>query len=152
MKIKRLLLTSTIAAAMMITSAIPAMAETNAADAFASSYTSTGLTCGRTYYYKVRAYTNANGKTVCSKLSTPVSGKPIPSKTKVKEAWGGAIGWSDIYVEWIGIAGATDYEVQTRYTLNGKTTAWSSIVTTSKEIVYMIIVECVIRTFSLLVY
>ncbi len=35
MKIKRLLLTSTIAAAMMITSAIPAMAETNAADAFA---------------------------------------------------------------------------------------------------------------------
>ena len=201
MKIKRLLLTATIATTMIITSVVPAMAETGAADAFdqtvtaaatatkqtestlktakvsltsvkssrydrlkltwepvsgasgyqiyratsktgkyskvatvkgenISAYTNTGLTCGKTYYYKIRAYGKTSGKTTYSKFSSVVSGKPIPSKTKVKDAWGSTGTILGTWVEWQGIAGATDYEVQTRYTLNGKTTSWNRKVKT----------------------
>lgn len=95
-----------------------------------ASYTNTGLTCGKTYYYKVRAYGKTSEKTTYSKFSTVMSGKPVPSRTKVKDAWGSAGTILGTWVEWQGIAGATDYEVQTRYTLNGKTTSWNRKVKT----------------------
>ncbi len=197
MKIKRLLLTAALTAALAVTSAVPAMAETVTADAgdqavvtttavttkwtssklkaatvtakaasyrydkvkltweqlagvdgyqvyratsktgtytkvatvkgdSTTSYINTGLTCGKTYYYKVRAYKKISGKYVYSKYSAVTSGKPVPSKTRVKDAWGSAIGTHTVYVEWTGIAGATDYEVQYRYTLNGKTSSWKT--------------------------
>ena len=91
-----------------------------------TSYINTGLTCGKTYYYKVRALKKISGKYVYSKYSAVTSGKPVPSKTRVKDAWGSAIGTHTVYVEWTGIAGATDYEVQYRYTLNGKTSSWKT--------------------------
>lgn len=202
MKIKRLLLTSALAAALAVTSVVPAMAETITADASAhavvtaaatttkwtssklkaakvsltsvksyrydkikltweplsgvdgyqiyratsksgtyskvnsvtgaskSTYINGSRTCGKTYYYKVRAYKKIGGKTVYSKFSTVMSGKAVPSKTTVVGAWGSAGTTLGTWVEWKGIAGATDYEVQTRYTLNGKTTSWSSKVKT----------------------
>ncbi len=197
MKIKRLLLTAALTAALAVTSAVPAMAETVTADAGdqavvtttavttkwtssklkaatvtakaasyrydkvkltweqlagvdgyqvyratsktgtytkvatvkgdrTTSYINTGLTCGKTYYYKVRALKKISGKYVYSKYSAVASGKPVPSKTRVKDAWGSAIGTHTVYVEWTGIAGATDYEVQYRYTLNGKTSSWKT--------------------------
>lgn len=197
MKIKRLLLTAALTAALAVTSAVPAMAETVTADAGdqavvtttavttkwtssklkaatvtakaasyrydkvkltweqlagvdgyqvyratsktgtytkvatvkgdrTTSYINTGLTCGKTYYYKVRALKKISGKYVYSKYSAVTSGKPVPSKTRVKDAWGSAIGTHTVYVEWTGIAGATDYEVQYRYTLNGKTSSWKT--------------------------
>lgn len=91
-----------------------------------TSYINTGLTCGKTYYYKVRAYKKISGKYVYSKYSAVVAGKPVPSKTRVKDARGSVIGTHTVYVEWTGIAGATDYEVQYRYTLNGKTSSWKT--------------------------
>ena len=197
MKIKRLLLTAALTAALAVTSAVPAMAETVTADAGdqavvtttavttkwtssklkaatvtakaasyrydkvkltweqlagvdgyqvyratsktgtytkvatvkgdrTTSYINTGLTCVKTYYYKVRALKKISGKYVYSKYSAVTSGKPVPSKTRVKDAWGSAIGTHTVYVEWTGIAGATDYEVQYRYTLNGKTSSWKT--------------------------
>ena len=82
-----------------------------------STYINGSRTCGKTYYYKVRAYKKISGKNVYSKFSTVMSGKAVPSKTTVVGAWGGSIGCGDAYVEWKGIAGATDYEVQYRITM-----------------------------------
>ena len=84
----------------------------------AASYVSTGLTCGKTYYYKVRAYKKIGGKTVYSKLSAIVSGKPVPSKTAVIDAWSDAA--ITTKVQWKPVAGATDYEVQYRYIMPGE--------------------------------
>ena len=50
----------------------------------------------------------------------------MPSKTAVKDVWGGAVGGHRVTVEWKGIAGATDYQVQYRYTMNGKTSDWKN--------------------------
>ena len=98
-----------------------------------STYINGSRTCGKTYYYKVRAYKKIGGKTVYSKFSTVMSGKAVPSKTTVVGAWGSAGTTLDTWVEWKGIAGATDYDVQTRYNLNGKTTSWSSKVKTRDD-------------------
>ena len=87
-----------------------------------TSYINTGLTCGKTYYYKLRAYDKQNGKTVYSKYSAVVSAKPYLSKSTVVDAWGE----SGIKVQYKGIAGATDYQIQYRNTENGKTTKWLS--------------------------
>ena len=92
----------------------------------AASYINTGLTCGKTYYYKVRAYKKIGGKTVYSKFSAIVSGKPIPSKTAVIDAWGSAVTSLTTTIQWKPVAGATDYEAQYRYTLNGKTSSWQT--------------------------
>ena len=91
-----------------------------------TSYINTGLTCGKTYYYKLRAYDKQNGKTVYSKYSAVVSAKPYLSKSTVVDAWGDGSTTTGIYVKYKGIAGATDYQIQYRYTENGKTTDWTS--------------------------
>lgn len=106
---------------------------TSVTGASKSSYINGSRTCGKTYYYKVRAYKKINGNTVYSKFSTVMSGKAVPSKTTVVGAWGSAGTTLDTWVEWKGIAGATDYDVQTRYNLNGKTTSWSSKVKTRDD-------------------
>ena len=85
-----------------------------------TSYINMGLTCGKTYYYKLRAYDKQGSKTVYSKYSAVVSAKPYLSKSTVVDAWGDG----GIYVQYKGIAGATDYQIEYRYTKNGKTTDW----------------------------
>ena len=42
------------------------------------TYTNTGRTCGKTYYYKVRAYKRISGKTVTSKFSAVKSAYAKP--------------------------------------------------------------------------
>ena len=86
----------------------------------AATYINTGLTCGKTYYYKVRAYKKIGGKTVYSKFSAIVSGKPVPSKTAVIDAWGSAVTSLTTTIQWKPVAGATDYEVQYRYIMPGE--------------------------------
>ncbi len=91
-----------------------------------SEYINTKLSCGKTYYYKIRAYQVKSGKKIYSKYSAVNSVKAVPSKTSVQDVWGSAIGDHTVTVQWKGIAGATDYQVQYRYTLNGKTSDWKN--------------------------
>ena len=91
-----------------------------------SEYINTKLSCGKTYYYKVRAFQKNGSKKIYSKYSAVTSAKVVPSKTAVKDVWGGAVGGHRVTVEWKGIAGATDYQVQYRYTMNGKTSDWKN--------------------------
>ena len=91
-----------------------------------TSYINTGLTCGKTYYYKLRAYDKQGSKTVYSKYSAVVSAKPYLSKSTVVDAWGDGSTPTGIYVKYKAIAGATDYQVQYRNTENGKTSEWTS--------------------------
>lgn len=91
-----------------------------------SEYINTKLSCGKTYYYKVRAFHKNGSKKIYSKYSAVTSTKVIPSKTAVKDVWGGAISAHEVTLEWKGVAGATDYQVQYRYTLNGKTSDWKN--------------------------
>ncbi len=91
-----------------------------------TSYINTGLTCGKTYYYKLRGYDKQGSKTVYSKYSAVVSAKPYLTKSTVVDAWGDGGTPTGIYVKYKAIAGATDYQVQYRNTENGKTSEWTS--------------------------
>lgn len=191
MKIKRLLLIATITATMMITSVVPAMAETGAADAqeqiltetpadmqaavniktvtpvvtaksysynkvkltweavsgadgyevyrktskngkftkLASvasskeSYINTGLTCGKTYWYKVRAYKGSGGKKTYSKYSAVKSTYPRPSKVKGVTVDYTAYGYAYFNLNWSKTSGASGYQLQVKPASTGK---WSS--------------------------
>ena len=93
-----------------------------------TSYTNTGITCGKTYYYKVRAV-NSKGK---GSFSATKSGKVQPATPSVKITLGGSD--SKPYdhtpkVSWKAVSGASGYEVYR--TIKGKN-KWKRVVTTTK--------------------
>ena len=77
-----------------------------------TSYINTGLTCGKTYWYKVRAYKTEAGKKVYSKYSVVKSAYPRPSKVKNLEAIYSSDAYSDFDLEWNKTTGATGYQIQ----------------------------------------
>ncbi len=91
------------------------------------AYINTGLTTGKIYYYKVRAYRLMGSAKVYSGYSAVVSARPVPmAPTGIKAARALA---TSVKVSWNTVAGATGYEVY-RATASGgtyslvKTTAW----------------------------
>ena len=77
-----------------------------------TSYINTGLTCGKTYYYKLRAYQLKSGKKVYSKYSDVKSTYPKPSKVK-----GASVKFSDrtsvgFEINWAKTTGASGYQLQ----------------------------------------
>lgn len=81
------------------------------------SFTNTGLTCGKTYYYMVRAYVNVNGERMVSDDSSICSATPkltVPTVT-LKSA-----GYNKIKVSWTKVTGANGYEI---YRATSKTAA-----------------------------
>ena len=87
-----------------------------------TSYINTGLTCGKTYWYKLRAYQLKSGKKVYSKYSDVKSTYPKPSKAKnvkVKFTVGGV---STFDLDWDKVSGASGYQLQFKAG-NGK---WST--------------------------
>lgn len=74
-----------------------------------TSYTNTGLTTGKTYYYKVKAYKNSGTKKVYSKYSSAVSVKPVPSTvTNLKAV---SSGYNSTKLTWSKVNGASGYQV-----------------------------------------
>ena len=69
------------------------------------SYTNKGLSTGKRYAYKVRAYRVVNGKKVYGAYSAKKSAKPIPAMTKVTAKVSG----SKAVIRWNKVAGAEKY-------------------------------------------
>lgn len=73
------------------------------------SFTDSGLTTGKTYYYKVRGYKTIDGRRVYGEYSSVKSGKPSLGKvTSVKAAKGGT---QKVKVSWKKVSGASGYVV-----------------------------------------
>ena len=69
------------------------------------NYTNTGLTTGKTYYYKVRAYRTVNGKRIYGQFSEIVSAKPIPATPVVTLTSKS----KKVTVKWSKVTGASGY-------------------------------------------
>jgi C1A family cysteine protease/fibronectin type 3 domain-containing protein len=90
------------------------------------SYLNTGLTAGRTYYYKVRAYRIIGTSKVYSNNSVVVSARPIPSvPANLKAA---RVSSSRIKLTWRAVSGAYGYQI---YRSTSRTGTYSLIKTTS---------------------
>lgn len=79
------------------------------------NYTNTGLTTGKTYYYKVRAYRTVNGKRVYGQFSEIVSAKPIPATPVVTLTSKS----KKVTVKWSKVTGASGYQVYRATSENG---------------------------------
>ena len=73
------------------------------------SFKNTGLTSGKVYYYKVRAFRTVNGAKVYGEYSAVVNAKPIPVKPAAPKA--ASSGSKSVKVSWNKVAGASGYEV-----------------------------------------
>ena len=83
-----------------------------------TTYTNTGRTCGKTYYYKIRAYEVKNGKNVYSKYSAVKSGYARPNKVKnVTAEYNGRDAFS---LTWDKVSGAKGYQLQVKPASSGK--------------------------------
>ena len=99
---------------------------TSVTGATKSSYINEGRTCGKTYYYKVRAYKRINGKTVYSKFSSVMSAYAKPAKVKITDAYAPSAAVTGIQLDFTTVRGATDYEAQINQIKNGKETGFRS--------------------------
>ena len=100
---------------------------TSVTGASESSYINGSRTCGKTYYYKVRAYKRINGKTVYSKFSSVMSAYAKPAKVKITDAYAPSLATTTIAVDFTTVRGATDYEGQiNQIKPNGKETGFRS--------------------------
>ncbi|MEI2356295.1 InlB B-repeat-containing protein, partial [Mesobacillus zeae] len=87
-----------------------------------TSYTNTGLTTNKTYYYKVRTYRLVGSSKVYGNYSGVVSAKPVPSiPANLKAA---RYSSSSIKLTWSKVSGATGYQV---YRATSKTGTYSYV-------------------------
>lgn len=82
----------------------------------ATSWKNTGLTCGKTYYYKIRAYRQAGAKKKYSGYTAIKSCKTKPATPSVSSV----AGKKRVTVKWKKVAGATRYVVYRATAKNGK--------------------------------
>lgn len=88
------------------------------------TYTNSGLSCGTTYYYKVRAYRLIDGNYYFGEYSPIVAGKAVPAKpTSVSVAKASK---TKVKISWNKVTGASGYRV---YRSKSKTSGFSSIKT-----------------------
>ena len=86
-------------------------------------YINTKLTCGKTYYYKLRAYQVKNGKKVYSKYSKNISCYAKPNKVKNASVNFSVGGISYFNINWDKVSGASGYQLQVKPASTGK---WST--------------------------
>lgn len=82
----------------------------------ATSWKNTGLTCGKTYYYKVRAYRQAGTKKKYSNYTAIKSCKTKPATPSVSSV----AGKKRVTIKWKKVTGATRYVVYRATAKNGK--------------------------------
>ena len=91
----------------------------------ATSYLNTGITCGRTYYYKVRAYKYVGTKKVYGRFTTVHSAKPVPlTPTNFKSVLDND---NTAKLSWNIVKGASGYQISRA---TSKTGTFKSIKTT----------------------
>lgn len=100
----------------------------------ARSYINTGLTTGKTYYYKVRAYRTVNNEPVCGAFSSVKSAKPALSTPGGLTVGKYSSGY--VKVKWKGISGESGYQVYRATSKNGKYTRVKSVTMTSSSYPY----------------
>lgn len=100
---------------------------TSVTGASESSYINGSRTCGKTYYYKLRAYKRINGKTVYSKFSSVLSAYAKPAKVKITDAYAPNTTVTGIQLEFTTVRGASGYEAQiNQIKKSGKETGFRS--------------------------
>ena len=72
------------------------------------SYVDGGLTCGKAYYYKVKAYTLAEGKKISGPFSAAKGAKPVLGAAQGFKA---SAGEGSVSLSWAKTAGASGYRV-----------------------------------------
>lgn len=87
-----------------------------------TTYTNTGRTTGKTYYYKIRAYKVSGGKTTYSKYSAVRSAYARPNKVKgVEVNYTPTLDYFNL--DWKKVSGASGYQIQVKPASTGK---WST--------------------------
>jgi len=89
---------------------------------WAKSFTDSGLTCGKTYTYKVKAFNIDGAVVVFGEASLTKSATPIPAATTSFKA--ASNGYNSIKLTWSAVPGATGYNV---YRYNSTTKQYSYI-------------------------
>lgn len=95
----------------------------------ATSYSNTGLTTGKIYYYKVRAYKTVGKTRVYGSYAPVVNAKSVPAVPGSVKAVSASS--SSINVSWSGVTGASGYEVHRAGTSNGTYSLVSNVTSTS---------------------
>ncbi len=90
------------------------------------TYTDSGRTAGKTYYYKVRAYRLVGKTKVYGSYSSIKSIRPIPSAPKSVTASSGP---NSVTIKWAAVSGATKYQI---YRATSKTGTYTKITDTDK--------------------
>lgn len=90
-----------------------------------TSYQNTGLTTGRTCYYKIRAYRVVADSRVYSTFSKVVAATPVPSVPASFKAQ--ASGTSSIRLTWQAVAGASGYRIYRATSAGGSFTLVKTI-------------------------
>lgn len=93
-----------------------------------ASYTSTALSAGVSYSYKVRAFTLVNTLRVYGAFSLIVNGKPIPSTPVVS---GVSVSYNSIKISWPAVSGASAYQIYRATSATGSYVYWTSTTSTS---------------------
>ena len=82
----------------------------------ATAYVDSGLTTGKTYYYKMRAYRTVNGEKIFGGMSQIVGAKPLPRTVKITKGAGGS---KQVKLNWERVNGASGYRVYYKTSKNG---------------------------------
>ena len=90
-----------------------------------------GLSTGKTYYFKVRAFIELNGKKTFGKYSSIVNAVPNLSKPAGVKISSRAT--TSVTVAWNAVSGATGYEVYRATSANGTYSKLGEVTTTSRK-------------------